>query len=347
MECFFCKKCNYYTETKINFTKHVKSQKHKNIIGIKKGIIETENNYNKQKIFKCNYNNCSKFFLYERSLSRHQKNTHSYIENINSNILENKINKLEKNQINLEKNQLNGIKELSEMILSIKNIDSNILQKQNNFLKTPIYKTMSISKYAKLYLSDVEPLEKLDNTQILEIIKYKNSENKIEILNNYVFTLLLKYEECTLSKFIGDCIVDYYSPKIKNKINVITSDQTRKCFIIMTKIIKNENNNEFIENAWVYDQSALLFVKLILQPLLDAIVNIFIDFIKLNQIHSNSKYDSNEYDDTDFINEQKKILNSSTTTQIIRIKINNGKYNEKILNYVSSYFRIENFSNLL
>jgi hypothetical protein len=74
MECFYCKKCTYYTKKEYIYKKHLESQKHKNNTINTINENTENNNYKKIKIFACDHNKCTKFFLCKQLLTTHKKN---------------------------------------------------------------------------------------------------------------------------------------------------------------------------------------------------------------------------------------------------------------------------------
>ena len=75
MICFECKQCNYYTNRKANYERHVLSQKHKKTLKYSQNIAFTSKNIalfsQKTSKFMCKY--CYKEYTHQSSLSKHIK----------------------------------------------------------------------------------------------------------------------------------------------------------------------------------------------------------------------------------------------------------------------------------
>lgn len=141
---------------------------------------------------------------------------------------------------------------------------------------------MNMLRFAELNMADVEPLEELNENEILEAIKYKNpkkTETKNEI---YVKAAIHKFNHGIFANFIGDMIVEYYKPTSKKDTNIISTDTSRLCFIIMKKITKN-NKNKTEQNEWINDKSGKKFNELVLKPLINAVKDTLIEFIEFKK----------------------------------------------------------------
>jgi hypothetical protein len=80
-------------------------------------------------------------------------------------------------------------------------------------------------------------------------------------------------------------IVEYYKPKTSKDVNVIATDTSRLCFIIMQKIKKNDKTEK---NEWINDKSGKKFTELVLTPLINAVketLTEFIEFKKLKELN--------------------------------------------------------------
>jgi len=99
---FYCKKCNYFTDKKNNFDRHVLTQKHI------RNDLATDGNKNEQnepKLFLCT--NCNREFLSKSGLWRHRNNNKCII--------------IENGNINLEDNSSNSLTISDDLIMQILN----------------------------------------------------------------------------------------------------------------------------------------------------------------------------------------------------------------------------------
>ena len=85
-------------------------------------------------------------------------------------------------------------------------------------------------------------LEELTGKDVLQAIKYKNPK-KLEPKNEtYVKIAIHKFNHGIFPNFVGDMIIEHYQPKTKADANVIATDTSRLCFIVMQKITKKDKN---------------------------------------------------------------------------------------------------------
>ena len=303
---YYCDNCKYHSKQLCNFKRHLESQQHiKKSLNINDNLTNSTNPSNstnvnnannpinivntvdtvninhtdsanirvdkyehyKKKLFCCE--TCENVYITKRSLLRHSKNCE--IEN-NKIILEAKIDKL-KNTLETERNnhkeQLNKVLDIARDSSKTANVSMNIL------------------KYAKLHLNNVEPLKELNSDDVLDVIKYKNPKG-IETKNEtYVKTAIHKFNHGIFANFVGDMIISYYKPKTKNEANVIATDTSRLCFIIMQKVKKDKIE----QNEWINDKSGKKFIELVLKPIINAVKETLVEFIefkKTKELNENS-----------------------------------------------------------
>ena len=277
MEVYYCKYCKYHTKHLSHFKKHLKTQIHECNIE-KNNIVDTKKINNivnfdefKQIIYSCD--RCHNVYLTKRSLNNHtnlcKKDFHVVsIENENKNLK--KEIKEKNNQLKTKDNQLNKVIDIAHDNSKTANTSMNIL------------------RYAKLYLNNVKPLEQLEGDSIYNVMKYKNPERMETINEQYVKVAIHKFNHNIFANFIGDMIIEHYIPKSKKDANVIATDTSRLCFIIMQKINKKKD----IEKVeWMNDKSGKKFTELVLEPLINAVKDTlteFIEFKKTKELNENN-----------------------------------------------------------
>ena len=259
MEVYFCKYCKYHTITLSNYKIHLLSKKH-----LENTITADECfNIKKRKVFFCDV--CDSVFMSNRALKTHQMVCKN----------ENKIEFMEKEINKLKKELRKKDDQLGDALKIAKNNSKSVNT------------SMNILKYAKLHLSNVEPLKELNGDDILDVIKYKNPKGT-EIKNEtYVKTAIHKFNHGIFANFVGDMIVGYYKPKSKNEANVIATDTSRLCFIIMQKVKKDKIE----QNEWINDKSGRKFTELVLKPIINAVKETLVEFIefkKTKELNENS-----------------------------------------------------------
>jgi hypothetical protein len=298
MEKYYCKNCEYHTKDLDCFKEHLLSGRHKS-------AVPDDNRKPpefKKKIFCCD--NCSGVYLSNRALQNHSKRVHT---------------KLSKKDIELlEKDKT--IVELKEEIKEMRvymNKSLDIAKENSNTANT----SMNMLRYAKLYLNDVEPLEELTSDEIYTAIKYKNPKGTESKNETYVKTAIHRFNHGIFPDFIGDMIIEHYAPKNKSETNIISTDTSRLCFILMQKIKKGKTDKK----EWINDKSGKKFTELVLKPIINAVKETLAEFIEFKQ---------------------KKQLNEDVLFlmgKCVELKrdIEVDKFTKPILRYVAPYFHFD------
>ena len=268
MEVYFCKCCKYFTETEWNFKLHLKSKKHVANSLDDNNDIDIEDY--KQTIHVCP--TCDNIYTSKQSLQYHEPRCCTEVQ-----ILKKENDELK--EVIKKKDDVHA-KQLTKA-LDIAQINSKTANASMNMLK-----------YAQAYLNDAEPLEELTGKDVLQAIKYKNPK-KTETKNEaYVKIAIHKFSHGIFPNFIGDMIVEHYQPKTKSEANVIATDTSRLCFIVMQKITKKDKNKTE-EKEWINDKSGKKFTELVLKPIINAVKETLIEFIefkKKKELNDNSLY---------------------------------------------------------
>lgn len=275
MEVFYCKFCKYYTIKISHFKRHLESKSHLNL-----SSDTTDNTINikeyKKKIYCCD--NCDAFYVTNKSLKSHKLTC----QNQSPEFLKEKINTLEKqledknSQLKTNKKQLNANRKQLDKIIDIARENSKTASASMNMLK-----------FANKYLYDAEPFEELKGNDIFEVIKYDNPKGRENINEQYVQTVIHKFNNGIFANFIGNMIIEYYKPKTKTEANFIATDTSRLCFIIMQKV-KDKNKTE--KKEWINDKSGAKFTELVLNPLMTAIVEILVDYYNFKKNKEHTEY---------------------------------------------------------
>ena len=301
VEVYYCKVCKYQTEKLSHFKDHIISQSHikNNGDNITKHI-----EYNKTKIYCCD--TCDKTYMSNRALQKHKNNCDG-IKNVIQLITEN--GKL-KEEIKNKNNQLdNKEKQLDKAL----DVAKESCQTTNT--------TMNILKYAKINMTDVEPFEELKGNEIFDVMKYKNPKNTELKNENYVKIAVHKFTHNIFDQFIGDMIIEYYKPRTKKEANLIATDTSRLCFIMMQKISNGENE----KCEWMNDKSGKKFIEIVLKPLIGAVKNTLTEFVEFKK-----KKELNE-------------INLCLMAKCVELKrdIEVEKFTKKILKYVAPHFHFD------
>ena len=270
---YHCSECMFFSDKLYLFKKHLKTASH---IKKSKTLIENIKDFEKFKkdVFCCG--TCNKPYTSNQNLQKHMKLCESDID-MQKLTKENK--KLHK-QIQIKDQQLYEQLKTKDAQLS----DALKIAKNNS---QSIETTINILKYAKLNLNNAEPLKELNSNDVLNVIKYKNPKGTETKNETYVKTAIHKFNHGIFANFIGDMIISHYKPKTKKDANVIATDTSRLCFIIMQKVKKDKIE----QKEWINDKSGKKFTELILKPIINAVKETLIEFIefkKTKELNENS-----------------------------------------------------------
>ena len=299
MKAYYCKDCKYYSQKLSSFKKHLSSQNHKNNpnilnnsnindvnefndinninnIGNINNSVEFAIDYEKYKktLYCCK--TCDRIYLSNQYLKNHEMNCVIDTKNI---ILEK-----ENNMIKKENEKLKQKLEIEKKVHD-KQINKMLDIARDN--SKTANTSMNMLKYAKLYLNDVEPLEQLGGNYIYDVIKYNNPKGTEAINEQYVKMAIHKFNHNIFTNFIGDMIIEYYKPINTKNANVIATDTSRLCFIIMQKVSKGKVEKK----EWINDKSGKKFTELVLEPLINAVKDTlmeFIEFKKTKELNENN-----------------------------------------------------------
>ena len=259
MEVYFCRCCKYFTESEWNFKLHLESKKHSAKAPDDNEKDSDTEDY-KQKIHICP--TCDNIYMSKQSLQYHEPKCCTETQ-----ILKNKVVELEQK---LEKKDEVHVKQLNKA-LDIAQVNSKTANASMNMLK-----------YAQTYLNDAEPLEELTGKDVLQAIKYKNPKKTEPKNEAYVKIAIHKFTHGIFPNFIGDMIIEHYQPKTKSEANVISTDTSRLCFIVMQKITKKDKNKTE-QKEWINDKSGKKFTELVLKPIINAVKETLIEFIEFKR----------------------------------------------------------------
>ena len=320
MEKYYCESCKYMTNKISNFKDHMKSKIHKT-----KSSIECDENtdYSNFKIIDTLCCICGDTYKKGNFVTKHVCDKNKIIEFA-------LINKNE--EIELLKKELKKRDEKIEEIY--KKLDEKD-QKKDDIITKAIDATISSNKvantsmnmlrYARTYWNDVDPLEEINDKNICKVMNYKNPKNEENINETYVKTIIHKYNHGIFADFIGDMIIEYYKPTTLKKRNMMVTDVTRLCFIMMQKIEGKKTKKE-----WINDKSGERFIKLILDPMFVFVKKILNDYLDLNQ-----KKDLTEYS-----------LGLMAKCAELNRDIDVKKFTKSVLKYVGPHFHFDKLKSL-
>lgn len=233
----YCKLCDYNTNEKFNFIRHLKSKRHVEKI-TKAELCNFQN--------KCIY--CNNIYSNASNLSKHQKlcDDKNLFELLNTKIisLENKINNKDGHKEELLELELQN---KTDHILSLTS-EINNLRSIINSNKT----SLSAYNYINSNYINAPPLEAVTNVVALH---YEMSSNE------FVEHIISLYKKNALVQFIGDFIVENYKKEDPNNQSLWNSDTSRLTYIIRT-LLKNQ------KCLWMVDKKGIDTTNYLITPIL-------------------------------------------------------------------------------
>ena len=279
---FNCKSCNYETDNKYNYDRHLKTKRHLKILNFGPSVVH-QLSINCPSIYDCKI--CNKSFSTQSSLSKHHKKCiYSKINELTSQ-LENK----EKD--NEEKdNQLKLIKETNDKLMvkvqECYEQEIRELKESNKELNRQLHSVKD--KQLNILQNNLKPINN-NNTQII-INNYPNAPNIGFPDNIQIDESLKEYVQLGGIKGLGKFISDHWAKDIKPVDRSIWMvDPSRNKFLLRCK------------NAWVVDIDGKQFQELNIEK----IQNIFNDYLQ--------KYNFDTYD---YIKTMEFILDIKTKNMI-------------------------------
>jgi hypothetical protein len=219
-------------------------------------------------------------------------------------------------------------------------------------------KSMTMMKYASVYLKDAPPLTMLNKEEVYDMIDYEHvvmedeyidvivetsdsdtsqkkriEKQKVikldESLAKYIRPVLNNFENKTLSSFFGKMIAKYYN-KCKKKFRKFwTADVSRLSFIIMQVV------NRKGEKEWIQDKSGKKFTDLVITPMFDALSELIHKYIDNIQ-----EYSSANYRILKPIERDRYMEHGSLCLKLLQA-IKYEKNNDSILKFIAPFFNFD------
>ena len=274
---FNCKTCNYSTDIKFCFEKHLKTNRHQE--KVEEELIASQQRTkpiaNNSGEFICHY--CSMTFNKSCNLARHvtscsQKEV--LVNNYEKEILH--LKEINNNTIQALEKEISHLRELNEQINNkeievIKNKDETIaiLKSEVESLKSIVNNTGSVVKSSMTTMSYA--LKNFTNAPALEPIQNMASLHFEQSTDDFCETLIREYRHKALIIYIGDIIVKAYKKTDQSTQSLWNSDTSRLTYIIR-KIIADNGD-------WVIDKKGVKTKKCVVEPVLDYVHKCLTEFI--------------------------------------------------------------------
>ena len=356
-EHFYCEPCDYDTNRKGNYERHMKATSHRNKV---KEAEDKKNNKIIIKQWKCDM--CDKVYTQRPNLYRHKKDAHSTNQNddvgIKQNIVDQSTNTINKEitdvqnakfQLELEWKNLEIAKknleieyktreiQIQQKIIESKEKDIVFLKnntKQTNTIALKandvamkandnLNKSLSAMSFLKKYFTKTPPL-----SGFTEFDKITNNSKK-DIAN-----LCLDYYKSNyyhLHAHIGDIIIKKYKTSDPEMQSIWSTDPTRNNYAVRNRIDIGDNIHKDI---WNNDKNGDISASIIIDPILNKIQKEINEFIEEKMEIFND--DDTELDDK--VKLQKIIYSAHDLLREIDCK----ELREKILTYTAPKLFLNN-----
>ena len=268
-----CTQCNFLTNNKTDFNRHLKTKKHKKLCSLDAQIFSDDYSssdkeqdsltyapQNSPKLLKtpqkciltCDF--CNSEFSRSSNLTRHKK----ICVNRETELKRNS----EKHEMEKLKIELNRYKAESEYYKKLLDSYSNFAPRtinsltyiMNNYDQAPHIKAIDIKSIDEFNANDVEIVE----------------------------SLIYSYRHKKLHRFLGDIILSVYKKNDPSKQSIWTTDTTRLTYIIRELLEQNYSN-------WIIDKKGVRTKEYLINPLMNTIKKLLLSYQK-NQTLDFKKY---------------------------------------------------------
>lgn len=305
---FECNLCNYKTNDRSNYYRHVNSKHHKENIdtGAKNELI-SDNEQN----LKCD--KCGKQFSYKSGLSRHKNYRCKKLEDENNELKEMLRKKDEEIKDKLRIKELETKVECLEKIINTPGTISNV--NSNNTVN------ISVNTFVNKYYPDAPPLKPLD---IYNITGNDDEDDKL------IKDLIYHQRQKTLPQYLGNFLIKHYKKDDPSQQSLWNSDTTRLSYLVK-ELLKDD------ESRWHRDPNAIRLTSCTISPFLAYIKSKTSNYVTINQ----KFLEKNRFKSLDVNEIQKTVENMRTLTEL-NIVIDNGNLTTDIIKSITPHFYLDN-----
>ena len=313
-----CKICDYETDNKSNYNRHIKSASHIHIAEttkINSHLVGPPEKDNSEPKYECPH--CETVFQHQSSLSRHINNRCK-----------------EKNN-----NKTSEIAELKQLIVNYQKEVVEYKKENDEFKKQLVKPTKTIINNNQTYNISVQNqiiqtyskapiLQALDDYEVLD--KYDEDED-----SNIIEKLINNQKKNSLAKFLGDFIITIYKKDDPTEQSLWSSDTARLTYVIRELMAgKNKKKQRF---QWNKDAKAIKTAEYIIVPMLEYITYHIDEYRKIHD----------EYLKSGVFEKAQKYRDIYEILGEIEVNSDNGILKKQIIRYITPYFQFNNGTKLI
>jgi len=345
MSEYECCTCNFYTNRKADYNRHLLSSKHVS---------------NTAKTFDCRH--CDATFKTKQGRWAHEKNSCKSSPDSGNKAVVSLVEQLKENnklllaQLEIRDKQLEIKDKIILDQLKVANDERKDFMEIVKGSNKNTGKSVSTLAYVVKHYNKAPAMKKLSDKNAIKLLEYKGKELTSEEM------MIHRYRNGTLDAYLGEIIknafIDADNPA---KQSMWTSDVARLCFVIMYPISKGRRE-------WIADKSGIKITELIIDPLLKNAKDMLIAYIKeAGKLHDGKKIlDEIEYEsdysvtesyssesDSDSEDEKSEkikynksrmfdqsLVHNMQTAHDIRMIIDNKTLHESVLKNICPFFKL-------
>lgn len=298
---YSCDICNYSTNGKFNYDRHLKTKKHKEKEAmVQKESVESQLNPKKNLSYDCNF--CGNSYSTASNLSKHKKKCSDKKQ---------LVDELNKDCSDIAKERDDFKKEVThkEELITMLTAENRNLKVLLNNAGTLMDKSISTFNYVNRNYSDAPALLYLKDVTTLD---EELSEDRV------VNAIIEQYNNDNLPEFIGDIIIKNYKKEDPKTQSIWNSDVDRLTYMIRT-LINNKNSQ------WQVDKKGIDTSKNIIFPILKFIEKHLRNHAKTCELGKRSDTNNRVMD----------IMEHLHSVTFIILSIEDGSLNNNILKYIA------------
>jgi len=308
---FHCQYCNYSTDTKFCYEKHVITKKHLQKITSVGKQVHSLPKLDPIRAYICNY--CGNEYGSACTLSRHRKACNEKESLVTKYDVE--IGKRDKEIEHLKEMQKQHFEMQKQQQAEIKRLES-LIKNAGGVIKTSV----SALAYVVQNYDNAPALKQIKDFSYLENAN-NDSDDDSHDENDLSQTIIICHMNKTIVDYLGNIIVQAYKKDDPSKQSIWNSDSTRLTYVIRELIDKKPD--------WQVDKKGVKTTKYIIAPLLEYIRQLMADFIENNRLE-------NFLHDSDW--RMKRRIDNLNAAGEICYNIKNKILSEQLIKHIAPHF---------